>query len=112
MLYIVEGPSGSGKSSIAESSSLRKMTSITTRKPRDSEQHQVDYYFYSIIDWNDLMEKGEIVEWTKYDGQFYGLSKTTVDLMLQEHKDVFCIMDKNGVKQMKKNYDENKIKVI
>ncbi len=77
-LIILTAPSGSGKTSITKCL-LRKYPvlafciSATTRPPRVNEKNGVDYYFISLDDFNQKIQRNEFVEWEMvYEGKYYG----------------------------------------
>ena len=112
MIYIFMGPSASGKSTIAKNTSLKPLISHTTRDLGKGEKPGEEYYFISKKEWKKKFKNKEFVEHTKYSGNFYSLSYKEIESKLEKHQDVYTIMDKNGVKQMKENYNTDKIKVI
>jgi guanylate kinase len=76
-LFIVSGPSGAGKAAIMaellQRTSLRKVVTYATRRPRSNEQPGVDYNFVSLNDFNRLVSDGTIIETVQvYADHFYG----------------------------------------
>ncbi len=71
-------PSGAGKSSLAkrvleELPSMRLSVSVTTRPPRDYEQHGREYYFVSGPEFERLIAEDALLEYEEvYPGRFYG----------------------------------------
>ncbi len=71
-------PSGAGKSSLAkrvldEFPSLQLSVSVTTRPPRSSERHGIDYFFVSIPEFERLIAENALLEYEEvYPGRFYG----------------------------------------
>ena len=49
---IISGSSGCGKSTIAKYVKIEKFPMVATRKMRPGEKNGVDYYFYSIEEFN------------------------------------------------------------
>lgn len=89
------GPSGSGKTSIGEVLSrngVQRLTTTTTRNPREGEMNGVDYYFreFSELDSDDFVEQ------TIYNGNRYGLTKEEVSNQLKQHDIVHVSLDKSG----------------
>ncbi|MBR3453347.1 MAG: hypothetical protein IKH25_10845, partial [Muribaculaceae bacterium] len=57
--------------------------SATSRPPRGTEQHGVEYFFLSPEEFRQRRDNGEFLEWCEvYEGRFYGTLKTEVDHML------------------------------
>lgn len=58
---------------------LHKVISYTTRTKRDYEQEGIDYYFIDKIDFADKLIKGEILEASTWDDEFYGTGMSALD---------------------------------
>ena len=77
----VSGPSGVGKGTIIEE--IRKLLpdckhsiSVTTRPPRGEEKDGIEYYFRSVEEFEKMIDEGEILEYDKYVGNYYGTPAT------------------------------------
>ena len=77
-LIIVTAPSGSGKTSIVRyllehQPVLEFSISATSRAPRKSEKHGVDYYFMTADEFRQRIDNNEFVEWEEvYKNTYYG----------------------------------------
>lgn len=84
-LVIFSAPSGSGKTTIVRELLKRFpqfefSISATSRKPRGTEQHGVDYYYLSNEEFRERVERGEFVEWEEvYAGTCYGTLKSEME---------------------------------
>lgn len=107
-LFIISAPSGTGKSTLLTHviglNPQKRMLSVshTSREPRKGEQHGVEYYFISAEDFKERIEKSEFVEWAEVFGNYYGTSKTAIEKILLQGKDVFLDIDWQGAQQLKK----------
>src|SRR5689334_13011411 len=77
LLFVISAPSGSGKSSVIKAllkadSKLKKSISITTRKPRSTEQDGVDYYFKTMQEFEQMKTGGKLLEHVQIYGNAYG----------------------------------------
>ena len=67
-LFVISAPSGTGKSTIinelmkCDDLQLEFSISATTRKPREGEKDGVNYYFLSLDDFRQRIERGEFAE--------------------------------------------------
>ncbi len=102
-LIILSGPSGAGKSAIAAGvlgliGDLSFSVSHTTRAPRGRERSGVEYHFVSREAFEDLVRRGEFLEWAEVHGNFYGTSKRAVDEILDTGRDVLLDIDVQGAR--------------
>jgi guanylate kinase len=104
-LYLVSGCSGSGKTTIMRSVMANEITSFTTREPRENEINGVDYIFLTQIEFDWLLNNDGLVEYTNYDGNNYGITRSELYSKLSKD-DAFAIVDFNGMKQLKRLYDK------
>ena len=75
---VLVGPSGAGKTTIAErlvrSCPHRFLLSVsaTTRAPRAGERNGREYRFVSRSEFEEMIENGELAEWARVHGRYYG----------------------------------------
>ena len=80
-LIVLSGPSGVGKSTLVGKlrealPELEFSISCTTRSPRGSEQHGVEYYFLSREEFDAKRENGEFIESANVFSNSYGTLKS------------------------------------
>ncbi len=99
-LYIVSAPSGAGKSSLIAALLERNPTyamkvsiSHTTRGMRPGEQDGVHYHFVQKEHFEDLIGKGEFLEYAEVFGNYYGTSRVWIEETLNKGIDVFLDID-------------------
>ncbi len=104
-LFVVSGPSGSGKSSIVkellEQLDLDFSVSATTRLPRPGERHGDHYNFVSRRDFEAMIEDDEFFEWAIYNNRFYGTPGTPIEAALAAGRDVLLDIDPQGARQVR-----------
>jgi guanylate kinase len=105
MLLVISAPSGCGKSTMAHEllttdPDVHRSVSATTRKPRGAEVDGVDYHFISHDRFKEMIEQGELLEWTQVYENYYGTPKKPVDEALAEGKDVLFAIDNHGARQI------------
>jgi len=106
-LFIISGPSGAGKTTIAqrmleEVEGLTRSISCTTREKRKTEIEDVDYKFINRGRFQALIEKGAFLEWAEVLGNLYGTLKKDVKASLDLGKDVLLCIDVKGAMQVLK----------
>lgn len=98
---ILSGPSGSGKSSICREVMKRHpdvafSISCTTRAPRGTERHGVDYHFLRRDEFMAKIGAGEFIEYAEVHGNFYGTLKSEVLDRVTKGIDVILDIDVQG----------------
>ncbi len=104
-LFIVSAPSGAGKTTLVRQvlSRLDKLSysiSHTTRPPRAGEIHGRDYFFTDKDDFQDLVDKGQMLEWAQVHDNFYGTSRTFVEEQLEAGNSILLDIDVQGGRQI------------
>lgn len=105
-LYVISGPSGTGKGTICKSLLLRRpdmfySVSATTRLPRTGEQDGVHYRFIDKQLFRDMIERDEFLEWAEVYDNYYGTPKIPVIETLQKGSDVLLEIDVQGALKVK-----------
>src|SRR5699024_7331365 len=80
--------------------------SATTRNPRPGEEHGVHYFFKSKEEFEQMIEKNELLEWAEYVGNYYGTPLDYVQNSINEGKDVILEIEVQGAMQVQKNFPE------
>ena len=111
LLIVVSGPSGAGKGTvlahtIANYPTLRYSVSVTTRKPRSGEKEGVNYYFKTLEEFEELLSKGEFLEYQKVYDNYYGTPLSKVRQQLDEGYDVVLEIDVKGALEVKNKYPD------
>ncbi len=109
-LIVLSAPAGGGKTTLAnlllsEIPNLVKITTCTTRKPRPGEVNGVDYFFLSKEEFEKKIEEGECLEYALVHGNYYGTPKSEVIKEINKGNDVLLIIDVQGMRQIKKNFN-------
>ena len=109
-LFVLSGPSGVGKGTLANMLKERNpeialSISCTTRPPRKGETDGVDYFFLSRGEFLERANKGLFYEYSEHFDNFYGTPKDYVEQMLKT-KNVLLEIDVNGGELIKKKCPE------
>ena len=117
-LIIFSAPSGSGKSTIinylmTQNLNLAFSISATSRPPRGTEQHGVEYYFLSAEEFKQRIANDEFLEYEEvYADRFYGTLKAPIEKQLAEGYNVVFDVDVVGGCNIKKYYGERALSVF
>ena len=100
IMVILSSPSGAGKTTLVKLLSKRKdfiiSISHTTRKPRESEVQNKDYFFVSKNYFKKLIKKNEFIEHAKVFDNYYGSSKRLIIEKLKQGKNIVFDIDWQG----------------
>ncbi len=118
MLIVLSGPSGVGKDSVlklmlSSRNDLKLSISYTTRAPRKGEIDGVDYHFVSKEEFEELINKGEMLEYATYCGNYYGTRSFEIDKELANGNSVILEIEVQGAGQViKKRKDSVSIFIM
>ena len=112
-VIIFSAPSGSGKSTIInwlmQHSELHLAFSIscTSRAPRGTERHGVEYFFLSPEEFRQRIANNEFLEYEEvYHDRFYGTLKSQVEKLLEAGQNVVLDIDVKGACNIKEYYQD------
>ena len=75
---------------------LKFSVSVTTRAPREGEKDGVDYYFKTEEEFKRLINSKGLLEYTVYNGCYYGTPVEGVNKAINEGKICFLIIEVEG----------------
>lgn len=117
IVYVISGPSGSGKGTVVNI--LREIypsagvsISATSRAPREGEKEGVNYYYKTREEFEALIEAKEVLEYTQYNGNYYGTLKSEVERITSAGQDVILEIEVDGGGQVKKLLGDRCVSVM
>ena len=118
-IIIFSAPSGSVKSSIIkellkeEDLNLAFSISTTSRIPRGKEQNGVEYYFISVDEFKEKIDKQAFIEWQEvYAGNFYGTYQSEIDRLSSLGKNIVFDLDVFGGINLKKIFGKQALSIF
>jgi guanylate kinase len=105
LMLVLTSPSGAGKSTLSRNllqyeNNISLSVSVTTRPKRSNEIDGVHYHFIDVRRFEQLRDRGELLEWAEVHGNFYGTPREPVDEALARGRDVLFDIDVKGVQQL------------
>jgi len=80
---------------------LHYTVTATTRPQRQGESDGIDYYFLSPRRFEEMVENGELLEWARVYGHWYGVPREQVKQALEKGLDVIIKTDVQGAATIK-----------
>jgi guanylate kinase len=105
LMFVLSSPSGAGKTTLTRLlldrvPRMRLSISATTRPRRRSEVESVHYYFVDPKRFTAMRRAGELMEWAKVHGNYYGTPKAPVERALKAGTDMLFDIDWQGALQL------------
>jgi len=106
-LYTISAPSGAGKTSLVNALIKRcddicVSVSHTTRPMRPGEQDGINYHFVNESTFIDMLNKNAFLEHAQVFNNYYGTSRSWVEQILDQGKDVILEIDWQGAAQIRR----------
>ncbi len=101
LLFVLSAPSGTGKDTVINTLKEQGMDfyvvpSVTTRAPRPGESEGSPYHFVSQETFDRLVDQGELLEYAKVHGNWYGQPRKPIRDNLSAGRDVLLKIDVKG----------------
>ena len=105
VLAVISGPSGVGKGTVIKRMfemcpALCESVSCTTRPPREGEQDGREYFFITHARFEEMIQRGELLEYSSHFGNYYGTPRAFVEHKLKTC-DVILEIEVDGALQVK-----------
>ena len=118
-LLIFSAPSGAGKSTIVQwlikhkELKLAFSISCTSRPPRGTEQHGVEYFFLTPEEFRKHIQNNDFLEYEEvYKNRFYGTLKSQVDNQLTAGQNIIFDVDVKGGCNIKQYYQNQALSIF
>lgn len=107
LVIVVSGPSGVGKDAILNRMKEARypfffVTTVTTRKRRESEIDRIHYHFSSVEDFQKLLNDQGFLESANVYGNWYGVPKQPIKEAIIKGLDTIIKVDVQGAANIKK----------
>lgn len=105
-VFVVSGPSGSGKDTLLRElfkkcPEIEFSISSTTRPMREEDKVDKKYDFISKEEFESMILANELLEYNIYVNNYYGTPKAPVVKAIENGKDMFIEVDVNGAAAIK-----------
>ena len=109
-LFVISGPSGTGKGTICREilKDIRNefSVSMTTREPREGEEHGREYFFVSHEEFIENINRNNFLEYATVFDNYFGTPKDIVLKKLEKGRNVILDIDVQGGLQVKEAMPE------
>lgn len=117
LLFVVSGPSGAGKGTLVQQvlqrlSGLELSVSMTTRAPRAGEVEGVNYFFTTPADFERAIAQGQLLEYARYNGNYYGTPRGYVCDKTASGIDVILEIEVQGGAQVYHNMQDRVVRIF
>ena len=112
LVTVLSGFSGAGKGTIMKhlmdihGDIYNLSISATSRAPRTGEADGTDYFFHSREEFERMIDDGELLEYTLFNGNYYGTPRAYVEELVNKGEDVILEIEVNGAQQVRRMFPE------
>ena len=112
MLVVVSSPSGGGKGTLIDRvlktvPGVSYSVSYTTRSPRGTEQNGREYFFVDRSAFEEIIQRGEFLEWADVYGHLYGTSAKQVERERAAGHDIILEIDVQGAASIRRKVSDS-----
>jgi len=117
LMLVLSSPSGTGKTTLSRrllevDPAVQLSVSATTRPQRPAEVDGRDYHFVDRKRFDEMVRKGEMLEWAEVFGNRYGTPRVPVEEALARGHDVLFDIDWQGTQQLRDKVSKDFVSVF
>lgn len=111
LLFVLSAPSGAGKDTVIKAAKEQGLDffvvpSVTTRPPRPGESEGNPYHFVDQKTFDCMVRNGELLEYAKVHGNWYGQPRQVIRDNLNAGRDVLLKIDVQGAATIRRKVPE------
>lgn len=113
VLLLVSGPAGCGKTTLCDRitetfpEEIQRVVTCTTRAPRGTEKHGVDYFFLSRDEFERGIAAGDFLEHAHVHSNLYGTRHAQVREIFASKRDVLLNLDVQGAASVRRSAEKD-----
>jgi guanylate kinase len=118
LIFVMVGPGGVGKNTLMKAvlprlQNLRQLPTVTTRSPREGEEHGRERFFVLPDEFRRMIDGGELVEHEEVTpGKYYGVPKRYLEQALRAGQDLIADIEYSGASKVKHHYPDNAVLIF
>ena len=117
IMLVISSPSGAGKTTLArklleQDDNIKLSVSVTTRKPRNTEENNKDYIFVNKETFQEMVKNNDLLEFAKVFGNNYGTPRKPVENRINNGKDVLFDIDWQGTQALREMEPKHLVSVF
>jgi guanylate kinase len=117
LMLVLSSPSGAGKTTLsrkllARERGIELSISVTTRPKRRGEVDGRHYHFIDRKRFDQLAQRGELLEFAEVFGNSYGTPRKPVEKALKAGRDVLFDIDWQGTQQLREKLPQDLVSVF
>jgi guanylate kinase len=117
LMLVLSSPSGAGKTTLSRQllemdSAVELSVSVTTRPKRSGEIDGHDYHFIDRARFDEMVRRGELLEWAEVFEHCYGTPRAPVQVALAAGRDVLFDIDWQGTQQLREKARSDLVSVF
>ena len=117
LMLVLSSPSGTGKTTLSRrllevDPAVQLSVSATTRPQRPAEVDGRDYHFVDRTRFDEMVRKGQLLEWAEVFGNRYGTPRAPVEEALTRGQDVLFDIDWQGTQQLRDKVSKDFVSVF
>lgn len=116
-LIVLSSPSGGGKTTLAKHlialyPEIKFSTSATTRKKREGEINGKDYFFLSKDEFNEKIDRDELIEYEEIFGNYYGTLRNVTENAINQDELLIFDIDVLGALSIKEAFPNDSLLIF
>jgi guanylate kinase len=116
LFFTLVGPAGAGKNRLIKhvlaQTPLHQVATATTRPIRPGEQEGREHLYRSVEEFQQMIERGELLEHQVVHGQLYGMPRASIEASLEKGESIIADIEVKGAAEAQAAYPESAVSIF